>query len=179
MNKGLISIICLILTAPVFGAQYCNPNIPATTPTADFEFQAGGIVKHLETGLTWKRCVEGLVFNDAGTPDDYSDDSCDSQSTDRYTWQDALQIANNAGNNWRLPNYKELKSIIEYQCNFPALNASVFPNLPPYPAWSSSALLSNPTVDNRAWVVSLANGTDGRNDRNSLNRVLLVKDSPS
>ena len=39
---------------------------------------------------------------------------------------------------WRLPNIKELQSTIENQCEEPALNPFVFPNIPLEDVWSGT-----------------------------------------
>ena len=55
-----------------------------------------------KTGLIWRTCAEGMSFdgNCFGTPND-------------YTHENALLHASEVGNGWRLPNAKELESIVD------------------------------------------------------------------
>jgi hypothetical protein len=62
------------------------------------------------------------------------------------SWIQALMYAERVTNNeteplvtsWRLPNVKELQSTVETQCEEPALNPFVFPNVPMENAWTST-----------------------------------------
>ena len=134
----------------------CEPNLGATTPAADFEFNIDGnpaLVRHKATGLTWQRCPEGSVFNGAGTATDYSDDLCDGTVNfgqmivdGSASWDEALTVAENKGDGWRLPNIRELQSITEHACT-PAQNALVFP---PYVAYATHTWSSTPALDGNA-----------------------------
>ena len=98
-------------------------NVPVATPTGDFVDHGDGTATHIVTGLMWKRCVEGQSGLDCGS----------GQATS-MTWDNALSTADTstfAGyDDWRLPNLKELHSIVE-TCGFdPAINTTIFPNLP-------------------------------------------------
>ena len=75
--------------------------------------------------MIWKRCLQGL-----------SGENCSQGTFFKGTWEQALQEAeNNPG--WRLPNIKELQSIVEKQCTEPAINIQIFPgNLSA--VWSST-----------------------------------------
>lgn len=147
------------------------------TPTGDFDL-GHETATHLPTGLMWKRCAEGTVVNSAG-------DACDvpgDQEDSLYRWQEALQHAEGevfAGyNDWRVPNRKELQSILEY-CARPRLNEEVFPGLPESGTptfWSSSPEAHRPNASNRSWPVSFQNGWSYSTDRNGERLLRLVRD---
>jgi len=133
--------------------QMCQTTtITASTPTADFVDNGDGTVTHSKTGLMWKRCSEGQVWN--GT-------TCAGAAA-RYSWQGGLQqaeVLNNTGGfatftNWRLPNIKELNSVVEVQCTYPAINATIFPSIGNGVYWSASPYSADAT---KAWFVQFFN----------------------
>lgn len=138
--KLTLMVMFAFLSLPAVGnAQTCKPeSIPATSPTRQFTDNHDGTVTDIETGLMWKRCSEGQVW-------DGSSNSCNGDAA-RYTWKAALdqaQTINKSGGfaaqvDWRMPNIKELRSIVERQCNVPSINLVVFPSSPPSSFWSSS-----------------------------------------
>lgn len=107
------------------------------------------------TGLQWQRCAEGQSWS-GGT--------CTGTATG-HTWQVALQLAEAASyagqSDWRLPNIKELASIVEQACYSPAIDLAVFPGTPSSYFWSSSPFANNTAY---AWIVYFAYGYDGDND---------------
>ncbi len=136
-------------------SQECyTSSITATTPDSDFTVNGDGTVTHINTGLMWKVCSEGQTW---------ANGDCTTGTITTHTWQEALQIPqtlNNAGgysNNidWRLPNIKELLSIIEVQCYEPAINETIFPSTSIYDYWSSSP---TPEDSSYAWVVYFGYG---------------------
>lgn len=89
----------------------------------------------------------------------------------------------NITNDWRLPNHKELMSLLESACASPMLNVHVFPDDEGHPAWSSTTDI---TRANYAWAVNLS-GVDlsefiGRysssSDKALLYTVRLVRNVP-
>lgn len=139
------SIFALLLPLFCQAEQVCAPDkIPASTPIAQFVVNNDGTVTDNRTGLTWKRCAEGLTLNGA---------NC-TGSVSNFHWQNALQWAqslNNSGgfagkSDWRIPNVKELASIIENQCNYPAINLSLFPDTPATRFWTSSSTADSAAV---------------------------------
>jgi len=133
-------------------SQTCQTStIVATTPTSDFVDHGDGTVTHGKTGLMWKRCSEGTLWN--GT-------SCTGAAT-QYSWFDALRHVGDvnrfggyAGHaDWRMPDVKELNSIMEEQCNYPAANLEVFPSTWGW-YWSSSPYVADVT---KAWATNFYN----------------------
>ena len=93
-------------------------SIPATTPSSEFTVLGdGSSIRHESTGLVWQRCLFGQIWDDNG---------CMGSATG-HNLQEALDIAANAGSNWRLPNIKELQSIVERCRERPAINRQAFP----------------------------------------------------
>jgi len=166
---GLIFI--LLFFAGAAFSQTCNTaSIPASTPDNQLTDNGNNTVTDNKTGLMWKKCVEGVTGS-----------TCDSGSAGSFTWQQALAqpaIVNNAGgfagySDWRLPNIKELTSIVEEQCYDPAINLNRFPNATSSYVWSGSPHALDSSY---AWYVNFYHGgSDGGGHRNSSWFVRLVR----
>ncbi len=144
-------IFCCVFSAATVHAA-CNNNIPASTPDSQLIDNGNGTVTDLKTGLMWKKCLEGLSGTDCATGTAVS-----------FTWQQALQqpgIVNAASGfaghtDWRLPNIRELRSIVEEKCSGPAINATRFPGTPNSGVWSGSP---NVADSGNAWYVGFNHG---------------------
>ncbi len=115
-------------------AQTCKDNVPASTKNHFFD-NGNGTITDISTSLIWKKCSEGQSWN-RGT------NSCD-QTAATYTWEKALLLSRNPDeklgqSHWRIPNIKELYSLLEISCYTPSIDSSFFPNTPSNPYWSSS-----------------------------------------
>ncbi|UOG90775.1 MAG: DUF1566 domain-containing protein [Candidatus Thiothrix sulfatifontis] len=139
---------------PTIGNATCKPeSIPPSTPSSQFTDNGDGTVTDTKTDLIWKKCSEGQVEND-----------CSGGSRQRYNWEAALervQTINATGGfagytDWRVPNIKELASIVEQQCEFPAVNWVVFPNTHSGEFWSASPARGNGEL---VWGVDFRYGT--------------------
>jgi hypothetical protein len=84
------------------------------------------------TGLIWRRCSEGQYLNGA---------ACDGEAT-TFVWEDAVaQAVSEAGDTgvaWRLPNAKELATIVDLTRVGPAIDSAAFPNTPGLIYWTST-----------------------------------------
>lgn len=104
-------------------ANFENVAIPESVLTASFDVLPDGTVAAPRTGLMWMRCFVGQTLTDS---------VCQGEPS-TYNWPDAMAAAhalNFAGHNdWRVPNLKELLSIIDDRCAGPSLNADLFPIL--------------------------------------------------
>jgi hypothetical protein len=100
-----------------------------------------GTVVDRYTGLTWQRCPVGFQLSTAGTAG-LDDDHCSATVPGTLTWQEALQAGaadTFAGHDdWRVPDLKELTSLLSPACALPALEPHLFPDTPPAPFWSST-----------------------------------------
>ncbi len=118
----LISAFAVVTTTA--NAQTCKGNITATTPDDRFIDNGNGTVTDRQTNLIWMRCALGQIW----------DGSTCTGSAQQYTWQAALQAAESyifAGSStWRVPNVKQLASIMELACHDPAINLNIFPQTP-------------------------------------------------
>jgi len=172
MKRIIVLGLCVLMWSDQAMAQTCKKTISITpsTPTADFTLNGNGTVTNIKTHLTWKRCSEGQTWS--GT-------ICTGTAT-TYTWQGALQQAKtlNTGNgfatftDWRVPNRKELDSIVERQCIAPAINTTIFPATVSNWYWSASPYAGNAAS---AWNVLFRNGNGFAINKSSSNYVRLVR----
>lgn len=127
-----IAYCSLVLSATLNAA--CIETIPQSTPNSQLQDNGDGTVTDLGTGLMWRQCSLGQL----------PDTSCSGGDSYLYTWDQALSHAddvNFAGyTDWRLPNIKELYSLVEVSCSSPAINSERFPNTSSSQAyWSATA----------------------------------------
>ena len=148
MHKLTLATL-MALTATISHAQTCNPNIARSAPDSRYQLVNDNTeVKDTQTGLIWQRCSLGQTWSDTS--------SCTGTAA-TYNWTNALQTAKNMGNGWRVPNIKELDSLIEQACYSPSINETYFPNTVNSYYWSSSPV---PYDSYTAWFVHFGNGYD-------------------
>lgn len=129
----------LLLAAMSSQAQTCISNMKETTKVDQFLNNGDGTVTDLRFGLVWSICSAGQTY-DAQTH------ACTGSASSFSTWSEALQsqqILNDgdgfAGHNdWRLPNIKELRTLIERSCWQPAIKLSIFPDTINGVYWSNT-----------------------------------------
>lgn len=155
MHKLTLATL-MALTATLCHAQTCNSNIVRGAPDSRYQLLNGDTeVKDKQTGLIWQRCSLGQVWS--GT-------TCTGTAA-TYNWANALQTAKNMGGDWRVPNIKELDSLVEEACYNAAINETFFPATQTRTRgyyWSSS-----PVPISGAWYVHFDYGYvsfDGKND---------------
>ena len=117
MYKPIIATLLLTLSCTNYAA--CNSAITRIAPDSRYELlNSNTEVKDKQTGLIWQRCSLGQAW---------SGSSCTGNAA-TYNWANALQTAKNMGGGWRVPNIKELDSLIELACYNPSINDTYFPN---------------------------------------------------
>lgn len=123
--------------------------ISCTGTGQDGEYQKGaarsytdpgdGTITDNTTGLTWKKCSQGL-----------SGATCQTGTITSYTWINALaecEADSTAGQtDWRLPNVYELYSLVDFlSFSSPVIDSVYFPNTNTSFYWTSTTRRSNPS----------------------------------
>jgi hypothetical protein len=129
----------------------CNGSIPLTKPDSIYTNHGNGTVTDKESGLMWMQCSVGQ-----------SGSGCATGSATTMNWKQALEAAQTANSgagtfgytDWRLPNHKELVTLIEKACYSPAINTTIFPATGGY-YWSASPYTYSGVY---AWVVVSIDG---------------------
>ena len=139
--KMMIAVALASAVSLPLAAQICKTeSIVASIEADQLIDNSDGTVTDAKTGLVWSQCSIGQEWSESG---------CSGEPAN-LEWQGALQAAsqfNHSGGlageiDWRLPNIKELGSIVEHQCHSPAINEEYFPETP-----SESYLSSTVQVD--------------------------------
>jgi hypothetical protein len=113
-------------------------------PSAD-----GTEVKDTLTGLIWRRCAEGKTWNS-------DTQTCDGHARE-FTWLEALDhVEKNINRKWRMPNVKELYSLVDLEKASPAIDHWAFPH-----TRSSSFLTSTPVAEGSVVYVQLVEFSQG------------------
>jgi hypothetical protein len=102
----------------------------------------------------------------------------DGNKTTEYTWEQALTYCEAtmdgyAGyDDWRLPNIKELASIVDLETVSPAIDTAYFPNTQSGHYWSSTTYLGSTSY---VWYVSFYDGSDLTNYKTSTHYVRCTR----
>lgn len=121
----------------------------------------GDEVTDTKTGLTWRRCSEGQAWS-GGT--------CTGTAA-TYTHEGALAQAKTQ-TGWRLPNVKELASLVDKTRTSPAIDTSAFPATPSNWYWSATPYAG---YSGYAWYVYFGYGSVSHYTRLSNFHVRLVR----
>ena len=121
-------------------------------------------VKDNRTGLTWQKCSMGQT-NDA---------SC-SGTTATSTWVASIAACsalNFANKTWRLPNIKELQSLVDTEIvSTAAINTTIFPSTFPLNYWSSTGYALTTT---NGWSINFLTGSAAFTSKGAAYRVRCV-----
>lgn len=136
--KKLVLILCATLASSVALAQTCNTDQPAVHIDGQYIDRLDGTILDVSNSLLWSKCNVGEIYN-------LANNTCSGSPTNFVTWQSALNAVSNAGittigdkTGFRMPNIKELTSIVDYRCAAPAINLEFFNSTINTPYWSNT-----------------------------------------
>lgn len=154
-------------------ASQCQSNAMTSTHSDQYLDNKDGTVTDTLTGLMWKQCPEAYNWSEKAPrciPSDGNEIFTWRESL-IFTWQESLQTAKVSQfgyNDWRVPNIKELTSILEYTCGNPAIHLKIFPNVPKANLVDGSGTIlpevylpfhsSTPFLGDRTWIVNFSTG---------------------
>ena len=141
-NKALFLLAPFILSF----APFASADITLTA--GDFVQNTDGTVTHTPTGLVWQACSVGQTW-------DGTNGTC-TGTAKSYTYTDAMKVTSDfAGKtDWRVPNIVELNSIVDLKKYSPAINKSLFPQMPTDNGYLSSTLLV--PYNSISWVTRIS-----------------------
>jgi len=127
--RNSMLITAVILLSPIF----------CSVSHAIGPYQAGGkTVTDSGTGLEWQKSDKGTL----------------------QTWQSALsyceQLSLNGKNDWRVPNIRELKSLVDYKRYYPSVGQAISCQSSIY--WSATTVANDTHLS--AWTIFFGNGDD-------------------
>ena len=181
MLSNILGIsISLLLLSPVH-AQVCKEKeTPQTISYGNFNFiettnpldgSPVSIAEDKLTKLQWDRCIYGQKWEPLSQ-------QCIG-SPMLLTWPQALQAAANSGAGWRVPNIKELNSILDLQCINPPFDLAIFPGTfasEKHGLWTSSPHVYDPgSTRTNAWYIDLSMGKLNYRDATDVNTTNFVR----
>lgn len=138
--RQLCFLFVVLFSCSAFAQTCYFDSVKQTTPVAQFIDNHDGTILDARTGLVWMKCSVGQT---------YQNETCLGEATLFSSWSEALSVASrfsfttaNAAiqYDFRVPNIKELSTLVQRSCFDPAINLTVFSNTP-----SNTYVTSSPT----------------------------------
>lgn len=127
-------------------------------------------LRHKDHLYTWYNADSSTNAGNAGTEDGgycANGSGCD---TEKFV-SDVNSAALCGQNDWRLPTFQELMSIVDYGPSYPTIDATYFPNTLTRGYWTSSLVWDG----SAAWTVDFHGGYVDYRGKDIANRVRLVR----
>ncbi len=128
-----------------------------------------GTISDNATGLMWQKCTVGLSDNNCSTGSATTIDFATATST-------CAGLSLGGFSNWRVPNIRELMSIVDFSVAAPTINGTYFPNTPSN--WfrtSTTYIFGRPS----SFEISFEEGIISWRNFTGLNSVRCVRTDPS
>ena len=128
-----------------------------------------GTVTDPTTGLVWMLCAMGQTWDGI---------TC-TGTADAYPWGQANALTGTvffAGqSDWRVPNIRELQTIVDLSVSYPAINSVAFPGTSPSYFWSVWSATAKSGSSNYAWNVYFDSGGANYFSKSNAFQVRLVR----
>jgi hypothetical protein len=167
LTRGAYNRVRLVSGGNVKPATY----LANEHPNERYFIDTKGTVTDLDTGLMWTRCVIGQTWNAEAQ-------LCEGDFVSK-TWQQALEagLSGEYGGyqGWRLPNSKELRTLMAFNNTIPAVNSTALTQLnnPNIRLWTTTPDFANNNTG-YSFALSVAGDVMSKN-RTSLFNVILVR----
>ncbi|MFH0729814.1 MAG: DUF1566 domain-containing protein [Pseudomonadota bacterium] len=113
-----------------------------------------GTITDKVTGLMWQKQDDGII----------------------RSWESALTHCETLSiadyDDWRMPNIKELTSIVDFCERYPSVDTTFFPNTAASPYWSASSRAGSPEG---AWIIDFSDGDGDADSKSSMYNVRGVR----
>ena len=170
MNKLLLLSWLTLLPLSLSGDQIFFDYVDNDWPNSRYIVHGDGTVTDTETSLMWLQCLPNGTY----TADSAYGTCSGGNSATVYYWEDALGYASThvyaSHSDWRIPNIKELESILAFDRLDPPLNSDIFIGLANHVTSGSSIIYywsatirpeSTPRYANAVFVVEFDDGGFG------------------
>ncbi|MDK9740156.1 DUF1566 domain-containing protein [Vibrio sp. D404a] len=168
MKLKYMFVLSLIASSSSF-AQDCVENQPLSQEAGQFIDRKDGTILDVSTNLLWQKCNVGETYNtDSNT--------CSGSPTSAINWTSALTNENVGVDGFRLPNIKELGSIVNYQCAKPAIDLAFFPSTINVPYWTSTPDAQGLNSGYSGLIIDFTEGQEVTANSSGIMLLRLVKD---
>lgn len=186
-----VSLLAICLAGPVAGADISTHSFsgcafPDTNQSSSYSATFGEDHDYASSVSTMNFTVYNPVGSSSVTVDNrtglmwVTNPMTDAGMSGGYTWANALSACEGLGYagyaDWRLPNARELMSIVDYGTALsPRIDGVAFPGTQPAGYWTSTTYVSNP---GNAFAVPFNVGTVGSGSKATALSVRCVRGGP-
>jgi hypothetical protein len=161
-------VLSLIASSSSF-AQDCVENQPLSQEAGQFIDRKDGTILDVSTNLLWQKCNVGETY----VPDT---NTCSGIPKSITNWSSALTNENVGVDGFRLPNIKELGSIVNYQCAKPAIDLAFFPSTINVPYWTNTPDAHGVNADYAGLIIDFTEGQEVTANSSGIMLLRLVKE---